>query len=94
MKSILESQQYRRLEIAIDAQIRKYIRYRKQLHVVDAATCAAGMSCFGSEAALIQWLCEPARALGWKVPLTVMRTATGRQKVTGILVAIDRGVYL
>jgi uncharacterized protein (DUF2384 family) len=90
----LARRQYIRLEKAIDAQIRQYNRFRKQLHNVDAATYAAGMSCFDSEAALAQWLCQPAPALGWKVPLMVMRTAMGRQKLSNLLTAIQHGVFL
>jgi uncharacterized protein (DUF2384 family) len=47
-----------------------------------------------NEAALSQWLSEPARALGGKIPLDVMRSATGRRRVAGILTALARGAYL
>ena len=80
--------------MALDAQIRRYARDRKQLHRIDPPTYAAGMSVFSSEAGLVLWLCEPARALDGKIPLTVMSTAAGRQRVTDVLVAVAWGNYL
>lgn len=53
----------------------------------------AGMNLLAEEPALASWLCEPAQALGGKVPLQVMRSAKGRKDVAVILRRIDYGVY-
>jgi hypothetical protein len=94
MKTSLTSRQYRSLEKAVDTEIRKFTYYRSLLRNIDAATYHAGLSCFSSEAALVQWLCEPAQALGGKVPITVMGTARGCEKVAGVLHSIAYGIYL
>lgn len=52
------------------------------------------MDLFESEAALALWLCAPARALGGKIPLRVMRFAKGRKQVAHILRAVARGVFI
>ncbi len=54
----------------------------------------AGLDLFANDIALAEWLCEPARALGYKVPFRVMRTARGRRQVLNTILAIEHGVYL
>lgn len=82
------------MEAAIDIKIRHYQRCRKLIRYVDRETYNAGRDLFSSDTVLAEWLCEPARALGYKVPLRVMRTATGRRQVLQIICAIEHGVYL
>lgn len=82
----------------VAAEIRKTIRHYQQclglLCHIDDEVLAAGMDLCESETALAQWLTAPARALGGKIPLRVMRSAKGRQQVASILRAIAHGVYL
>jgi uncharacterized protein (DUF2384 family) len=84
----------RRLEAAIDTQIREYAQCRKLLRYVDAEVFSAGMSMTGSPSGLVAWLCAPARALCYKVPLRALRTIKGRKAVLNILRALNYGVYL
>lgn len=84
----------RRLELAIDAQTREYARCRKLLRYVDAGVYSAGIAMTGSVPGLITWLCEPALALDYKVPLRALRTIKGRKAVINILHALAHGVYL
>jgi uncharacterized protein (DUF2384 family) len=88
------SRQRRLLTASLSARIRKLERLREKLHHVDHEVYMAGTSLFGSEAVLAQWLCEPARSLGGKIPLRVMRTAKGRATVASVLRAIGQGNYL
>lgn len=74
--------------------IRKDAQCRRRLGDIDAVTYATGLACFGSEAALVKWLCAPARALNGKVPLQLLGTAKGRGTVTNVLLAIQHGVFL
>jgi hypothetical protein len=84
----------RQLEAAVDAQIREYAVCRKLLRYVDNEVFSAGIVLTGSASGLAAWLCEPARSLGGKVPLRVMRTGKGRKTVANILRALTDGIYL
>jgi uncharacterized protein (DUF2384 family) len=64
------------------------------LNRVDAGVYAAGMELFEAEERLALWLCEPAKALGGKLPLVVMRTKRGRREVASILIGIAHGNFL
>lgn len=79
---------------AIDAKIRHYQRCRPLFRFLDHEVYDAGRDIFSDTAALTEWLCNPARALGYKVPLRVMRTARGRRQVLQCLLAIAHGGYL
>jgi len=94
LRTTPKEQQRRRLEEGIRNRIRHFQRCLKLIGNVDAAVFKAGMEFFTSEFALTQWLCEPARSLGDKIPLVVMRTAKGRAQVAGVLRAIAQGNYL
>lgn len=94
MQTKIAQRHRRRLEAAIDSKIREYSRCRKLLRYVDEEVLSAGMSMTGSSSGLVAWLCAPARSLGGKVPLRVMRTGKGRNTVANILRALDHGVYL
>ena len=91
---MITARQLRRLETAIEAQIREYARCRSLLRHVDQDVLKLGIEVFRSEAAFALWLCAPARALNGKAPLRVLRSAKGRSRVTNILRAIDNAVYL
>ena len=93
MKPISASQR-RRLVAALTTKIRHYECCIKLLPRVDAEVFDTGLDLFSSEIGLARWLCEPARALGGKIPLRVMRTARGRNQVVNILGAIAHGTYL
>ena len=82
------------MDKALAHQIQHLERSRQMLSRVDNETLKAGRDLFDSEAALADWLSTPAHALAGKVPLAVMRTVKGRQKVASILRAISHGVYL
>lgn len=90
----LTSAQYLRLERALERQIAHLKKTKQQLSRIDTEIYRAGRYLFISDAALIQWLSEPAPALGGRVPLTVMRTRAGRIKVANILKAIAHGMPL
>lgn len=94
MKTTITAQQRRRLDMGISNQVRQYERCRRQLRYIDKDIFETGMQVFNSETALALWLCEPARALGGKIPLLVMRTAKSRKTVANILGAIIHGGYL
>jgi hypothetical protein len=83
-----------RMEAVIDAKIRYYQRCRPLFRYIDREIYDAGRDLFSSEAALAVWLCEPAGALGYKVPLRVMRTSKGRRQVLHLICAIEHGVFL
>lgn len=93
MKTKTPTPHLRRLESAIDAQIREHARCRRLLSYVDAELFTVGIAMAGSPAGLVSWLCAPARALGYKVPLRVMRTRKGREAVLNLIRAITHGVY-
>lgn len=90
----LSTRQIRRLDGIIAAQIQKLDVLRGELRHMDREVYDAGMELFRSEPAFALWLCEPARALDGRMPLAVMREATGRQQVAKILRAIAHGVVL
>lgn len=83
-----------RMERAINAKIRHYQRCQPLFRFLDREVYDAGRDIFSDDAALAEWLCEPARALGYKVPLQVMRTARGRRQALQCLLAIGGGGYL
>lgn len=93
MKSTLTTAQIRRLERAIARHIRKYAQCRRRLSDLDAATYTLGLDCFGSELALVSWLCTPASALNGKAPLQQLGTIKGRAIVTNLLLAIQYSVF-
>lgn len=90
----ISSRQRRRLEAAIVATIRRYRRGLKSVPGLDQEVYSVGMELFEDESSLASWLCEPARAMGDKVPLDVMRLKKGREKVVSILRSIAQGNYL
>lgn len=95
MKSLqLTSAQYLRLERALERQIAHLENAKQHLSRIDTEIYRAGRDLFISDAALIQWLSEPALSLGGRVPLTVMRNRAGRNRVANILKAIAHGVPL
>jgi len=75
-------------------QVEHYNRCIKLLERVDEPIYRTGRDIFSSDAGLADWLCTPARSLGGRVPLDVMRTAAGRVKVAEILTALAHGVML
>lgn len=90
----LTVQQRQRLDAGIRKKIRHYQRCLILVRDVDSTVFQAGMELFHSESALAEWLSEPTRALGDKIPLAVMRTASGRARVSDLLRAISQGNYL
>lgn len=94
MKTRITSRQRGRLVKGLIRRANHYRRCVRLLDRVDHHVFASGMDFLENEAALSQWLSEPARALGGKIPLDVMRSATGRRRVAGILTALARGAYL
>jgi len=93
MKTTITSRQRRRLQAGIRAEIRRYQQCLKRIDSVNAEVFAAGMTFFTTEADLALWLCAPARLLGGEVPLKVVRTGKGRQRVVMALTQIAHGVY-
>lgn len=71
-----------------------YQRCVELLDRVDPHVFASGMDFLESEPALARWLSEPARALGGKIPLDVMRSVSGRKRVASILTALAHGAYV
>ena len=84
----------RKMRAAIAKEIRRYERCARLLVRVDPDVFSAGIGWLECESALVQWLCTPARALGDKVPLDVMRSLKGRKQVAQIMRALDQGTYL
>lgn len=82
------------MEAAINAKIRHYHRCQPLFRFLDQEVYDAGRDIFSDDAALAEWLCEPTRALGYRVPIRVMRTAGGRRQVLLSLLAIGDGGYL
>ena len=83
-----------RIEAALRARIRDYEACVELLGNLDPASYQAGRDLFEDDAALAEWLCDPAMALGGKIPLRVMGTAAGQRKVAELLRAIGQGVFL
>jgi uncharacterized protein (DUF2384 family) len=82
------------MRAALKNEIAHYERCCRLLDRVDVKVFAAGMELCESEDYLARWLCAPARALGGKIPLHVMRSKKGRELVARILGAIEHGSYL
>lgn len=94
MNPKITSRQRGRLAKELIRQATHYQRCVELLDRVDPHVFASGLDFLESEAAFARWLSEPARALGGKIPLYVMRSASGRKQVAGILTALAHGVYL
>jgi uncharacterized protein (DUF2384 family) len=82
------------MEAAFDVKLRHYRRCRKLFRYMDREVYDAGRDIFPDDTTLAEWLCEPARALGYKAPLNLMRTKQGRRHVLNHLLAISNGGYL
>lgn len=93
MKTISQYQR-RQMEAALKAEIRRYQKSLPLMASLDVEIYAAGRELFANDAGLALWLCDPARALGWKIPLLVARTKSGRKQVINILMALVHGVFL
>lgn len=85
------SAQRRRLEAGLDREIRRLVRAKTLLGRIDPEVYRAGRVLFKNDAGLALWLSEPARSLLDRVPLAVMRTKAGREKVTNILRSLAHG---
>jgi len=94
MRTSLTSRQHALLEGAIDREIDRLERCRKLLPHVDAGILKAGRDCIGTDSDFVQWLCAPAMALNGHVPLQLLSTKAGRERVMNILAALRSGVYL
>lgn len=84
----------RRMEAAVDSRIRHFEKCRGLFGFMDRDVYAAGKALLRSDAALAEWMCAPAQALGGKTPIRAIRTASGRKRVVRILLALEYGVYL
>jgi len=84
----------KRMEAAVDSKIRHYTKCRALFGSMDREVYDAGKALFRSDVALAEWMCAPARAMGGKLPIRAIRTASGRKRVVGILSALEHGVYL
>jgi len=82
----------KKLRSALRAEIRHLTRCMQHLSRVDEETFARGKDVFATDAALAQWLCEPARSLQGAIPLATMRTAKGRRAVAEALIRIAHGI--
>ncbi len=82
------------MRAGIIAKVRHYQHCLDLFPKIPTTVVDAGMELFNSEAALALWLCEPARALGGKIPIQVAQTLRGAKQVTQVLNAISHGVYL
>jgi hypothetical protein len=78
---------------SLDQQIARYERCLKQIDLVDVDIIKAGKAVFDSEVSLTLWLCEPAEALGGRVPMDVISSQEGRRQVVDALVAMAQAVY-
>lgn len=94
MKSQLTPAQYLRLEKALDRQIAHLEKARQQIGRIDFAIYQTGRELFTSDGALVEWLCSPAPALDGRIPLKIMRSREGREKVCNVLKCIVHGVPL
>lgn len=84
----------RRMEAAVDSRIRHFEKCRRLFGFMDREVYAAGKALLRSDAALAEWMCAPAQALGGIPPIRAIRTASGRKRVVRILLALEYGVYL
>jgi uncharacterized protein (DUF2384 family) len=90
----VSEKQRRKLRAGITAEVRRYRACLDLVTNLPANVVDAGLELFVDEAALALWLCEPARALGDKIPMRVAQTRRGANQVTQVLRAILYGVYL
>lgn len=90
----LSPAQRRRLGAGLDREIGRLVRAKALLGRIDQEVYRAGRGLFRNDAGLALWLIEPARSLMGRVPLAVMRTKAGRQKVTNILRSLAHGIPL
>lgn len=93
-RSKLTLRQQQRMRTAILLEILRYHKCIELIPGVPAEVLAAGMDLFKTEAAVASWLCEPARALGGRIPMEVAQTPKGAKEVAQILGAISHGVFL
>lgn len=84
----------RRMEASLRAEIRHYEQCLPLLETLPPEVFLAGKELFADEGQLALWLCEPARALGGRVPLRHLSTAAERRRVVRILEAITHGTIL
>ncbi|KAB2906891.1 MAG: DUF2384 domain-containing protein [Dechloromonas sp.] len=85
---------HRRLAAGLERQVGHLRRSILLLDRVDPEIYRAGRSLFSSDLGLALWLSEPARSLGGRVPLSIMRTKKGRAKVKDVLVALAHGLFV
>lgn len=68
-----------------DEKRRRYLRCLEGPLYLNSEINEAGDQAFDSPLLFMEWLCEPAVALGWQVPFDVIRTQEGRRHVADIL---------
>lgn len=90
----ISEKQLRRMRAGISIEVRRYKRCLELLPNIPSEVVEAGVELFSNEAALALWLCEPARALGGKIPMMVAQKRRGAKQVMQVLRAIGHGVYL
>ena len=91
---VVTSQQRRRLQAALIAEIAHLNRCLPQLARVHPDVYKAGVSAFGSSYELAFWLCGPVPSLGHRRPLVVTKSKAGQAAVLNVLGCIEHGVYL
>jgi uncharacterized protein (DUF2384 family) len=65
-----------------------------QIRSLHPDVLTAGMELFEDERELALWLCQPAWALGGKIPLFHLRTRVERARVIHLLGSIGHGIFL
>lgn len=80
------------LKAAIRQQIKHLNRYLTLIANVDEQTYALAREVFTTDAAVAQWLSEPAPSLWGGIPFLHMRSAKGRKAVVESLKRIVHGV--
>jgi len=78
----------------LKSKIRHYEGCLPKLAALDPEVFAAGMEMFPNPTGLALWMCTQQRSLGGRIPINVVRTKVGRDKVTNILRALHYGGYL
>ncbi len=85
---------FRRMEACLRAEIRHYEQCLALIRSLPPEVLIAGRELFRDERALALWLCEPVHALGGRVPLFHLRSATQRAQVVNLLRALVNGTIL
>ncbi len=82
----------REAEASVDREIARLARARRRMADVDAEVLLAAVECFGSAEGAARWLTDPEILLGEAVPLEVVASPGGKERVLQLLSRLGAGM--